>query len=112
MTPGWHQTEQGQGAAYSGFGVLWFWGTLASPQTLCAAALESPPRPQELVACVVALWWPKATPSTLRRVYCWHEHSELSGQSSPAQGGLGGVLETWNEGQELIAASLLLLPPS
>lgn len=30
-TPGQQQSEQGQEAAYSGFGVLWFWGTLASP---------------------------------------------------------------------------------
>lgn len=49
MTPEWHQSEQGQGAAYSDFGVLRFWGTLASPQTFCAAALESPPVPRS--------WW-------------------------------------------------------
>lgn len=94
----------------SGFGAPWL-----SLQTLCAAARESPPRPQELVACAVALWWPKPAPSTLQRVYCWYEHSELSGQSSPARGGgggLGGVLGTWNERQELMTASLLLLPLS
>lgn len=80
MTPGWHQSEQGQGAAYSGFGMH----PDFPPDHLCCCPRV--PHPQELVACAVALLWPKLAPSTLWRVYCWHEHSELSGQSSPAQG--------------------------
>lgn len=111
MTPGWHQSEPGQGAVYSALGCSGFGAPWLPPRpSVCCPRVT--PRPQELVACVVALWWPKATPSTLQRVYCWHEHSELSGQSSPAQGGLGGVLGTSIEGQELLAASLLLLPLS
>lgn len=68
----------------SGFGAPW----LPPPNPLCCCSRVTP-HPQEMVACVVALWWPKPAPSTLWRVYCWHEHSDLSGQSSPAQVGLG-----------------------
>lgn len=43
------QSERAWGTAHSSFRVLWFWGTLAAPQTLCAAALEPPPIPRS--------WW-------------------------------------------------------
>lgn len=84
------------------------------PTLLCCCP-RATPHPQELVACAVAPGWPKPTPSTLRRVYCWHEHSDLSGQGSPALGG-EGILGTRDRHgvQELMAAPFPLpapLPP-
>lgn len=80
------QSERAWGAACPGFGVLWFWGTPAAPPNPLCCCPRATTRPQELVACAVAPWLPKPAPSTLQRVYCWHEHSDLLGQSSPALG--------------------------
>lgn len=99
---GWRGHRSGTSPEQAGMGscLLWLQRALVlghpdcPPKTLCCCP-RATPHPQELVACVVAPQLPKPVPSTLRRVYCWHEHSDLLGQGSPAPG-LGGHF--WDPG--------------
>lgn len=103
---GWRGQRGGTSPERAGMGscLLWLQRALVlghpdcPPKTLCCCP-RATPHPQELVACVVAPQLPKPVPSTLRRVYCWHEHSDLLGQGSPAPG-MGGIFGTQNGGTE------------
>lgn len=105
-------------SAGSGSCLLWLWDALVlghpgcPPQTLCAAALESPPIPRR--------WWlvqwhcggPNLHPAPCGGFIAGMNTVICQGRAAQLRWGLEGVLGTWNEAQELMAAYLLLPPLS
>lgn len=52
---------------------------------------------------------PNPHPAPCRGFIAGMNTVNYQGRAAQLRGGLGGILETWNERQELMAASLLLL---